>query len=227
MGTFSVGVDFGTDSVRALVVDTASGEEVATSLIPYRHGAEGAIVDDRDPNLARQRPGDYLEGFEDSVRSVISQARTRRGFDPRQEIGLGVDTTGSTPLPVDRSGVALALRDEFQDDPAAMAWLWKVHTAHAEAAGITENTCALGAAIFGAVVGGAHASVPDTQRATCGVTPTVYRPAPTHVETYRRLYKVYSQLHETFGVTGSSVALDLTMKELIVIRQAARGRRSS
>jgi L-ribulokinase len=88
------------------------------------------------------------------------------------------------------------------------------------------QTCALGAAIFGAVAGGAHASVPDAQKAMCGVKPLVFRPVPEHVGTYEKLYRIYSLLHDAFGVKGSRVALDSVMKELIAIRQSARAGRN-
>jgi len=136
---YSIGVDFGTNSVRALIVDTATGEEVATSVYAYKSGVEGIILDGRDPNLARQDPADYLAGFEASILGALKQAKARPGFDSSRIVGLGVDTTGSTPLPVDQAGVALGLHDEFRNEPAAMAWLWKDHTSHAEAAEISEK----------------------------------------------------------------------------------------
>lgn len=134
---YAIGVDYGTNSVRAVVVDISTGEEIATSIWPYRHGTDGVILDDRDPNVARQHPRDYLDGFDASVAAAVTLARKHPHFDPALVVGLGVDTTGSTPIPVDRRGTALALLDEFRENPAAMAWLWKDHTAHAEAAEIT------------------------------------------------------------------------------------------
>jgi L-ribulokinase len=137
-GKYALGLDFGTNSVRALLVDTRDGREVAQSVWNYRHGRAGIILDPRDPNLARQHPSDYLEGIAQTVPAVLRQARRTRGFKPDQVIGIGVDTTGSTPLPVDAAGDALALQKPFARDPAAMAWLWKDHTAHAEAQEITQ-----------------------------------------------------------------------------------------
>ncbi|MCX5690112.1 MAG: ribulokinase [Planctomycetota bacterium] len=136
--TFSIGVDYGTNSVRAVVVDTTSGEEIAASTWAYRHGTEGVILSDRDPNVARQHPQDYLDGFEHAVRDAVRKAISHPLFSTGRVVGIGVDSTGSTPLPVDRRGVALALLDEFRDEPAAMAWLWKDHTSHEEAAQITK-----------------------------------------------------------------------------------------
>jgi len=135
---FAIGVDYGTNSVRALVVDIDSGEEVGTHVFDYPSGAEGVIVDATDPHLARQNPADYIAGFEVAVREAVADASSTEGFAPEQIVGIGVDSTGSTPLPVDAEGIALALHGEFADNPAAHAWLWKDHTAWAEAAEITE-----------------------------------------------------------------------------------------
>jgi L-ribulokinase len=134
---YTIGLDYGTNSVRALVVAIANGQEVATSVWDYEHGQAGVILA-RDPNLARQHPADYIKGADAAVRGALMQAKKKvRGFKPEQVIGLGVDTTGSTPLPVDENGEALALSRRFARNPAAMAWLWKDHTGVAEAAEIT------------------------------------------------------------------------------------------
>jgi len=134
---FAVGVDFGTNSVRAVVVDVADGSEVATHVYDYPSGEDGVLLDPRDPNLARQNPADYIEGFGVSVRRAVAAAARGRGFRPDNVVGIGIDTTGSTPIPVDRRGMPLAMQRQFRRDPAAQAWLWKDHTAHAEAAEIT------------------------------------------------------------------------------------------
>lgn len=137
MSTYTIGLDYGTNSVRALLVDTANGREVATAVWNYEHGTQGVILS-RDPNLARQHPADYVKGAEVTIRAALQQARKAlRGFDPRQVIGIGVDTTGSTPIPVDATGRPLALSRRFANEPAAMAWLWKDHTGIAEAEEIT------------------------------------------------------------------------------------------
>ncbi len=137
MPKYAIGLDYGTNSVRAVLVNVANGGEVATTAWGYEHGTEGVILG-KDPNLARQHPADYLKGAEVTIKRVLSQAkRTRKGFRPDQVIGIGVDTTGSTPLPVDRDGEPLAFKRQFAKDPAAMAWLWKDHTGVAEAEEIT------------------------------------------------------------------------------------------
>jgi L-ribulokinase len=134
---FAIGVDYGTNSVRALVVDIDSGAEIATAVFDYPSGEAGILLDPTDPNLARQNPADYIEGFYQSVTGAVQEAAACDGFEADQVVGIGVDTTGSTPLPVNREGVALATLDQFKDNLAAHAWLWKDHTAHAEADEIT------------------------------------------------------------------------------------------
>lgn len=135
---YTIGLDYGTNSVRALVVDIANGRELGTAVWNYKHGNEGVILS-RDPNLARQHPADYVQGTALSIRKALAAAKQRlKGFNPEQVIGIGVDTTGSTPLPVDRNGHPLAFQKRFAKNPDAMAWLWKDHTGVAEAAEITE-----------------------------------------------------------------------------------------
>ncbi len=136
-GRFALGLDFGTSSVRALIADVATGEEVATSVYDYRRGDAGVILDDNDPFLARQDPAEYVKGAAAVVRQTLRQAAGHRGFSARDVIGVGVDTTGSTPLPVDADGAPLAFQPAFKRNPNAMAWLWKDHTAYAEAEEIT------------------------------------------------------------------------------------------
>ena len=137
MAKYTIGLDYGTNSVRALVVDVATGAEAGSAVQVYAHGKEGVILSS-DPNLARQHPADYLAGAELTIKAALAaSAKKVRGFKPTQVIGIGVDTTGSTPLPVDASGTALAMTKKFAKHPAAMAWLWKDHTGVAEAAEIT------------------------------------------------------------------------------------------
>src|SRR5580700_2089728 len=101
---YSIGLDYGTNSVRSLLVDTSNGREVGTAVWEYSHGTHGVILS-RDPNLARQHPADYLTGAETTIKKALAQAkRAVRGFKPEQVAGIGVDATGSTPLPVDATG---------------------------------------------------------------------------------------------------------------------------
>ncbi len=101
---YALGLDYGTNSVRSLIVDVEDGREIATYVFPYPSGEEGILLDPKDPNLARQNPADYLQGFETAVREAVSMARDAEpGFDPSQIVGIGVDTTGSIPPEVRRS----------------------------------------------------------------------------------------------------------------------------
>src|SRR5512133_2136074 len=101
---YAIGLDYGTNSVRTLIVNVANGHEVASSVWNYKHGNQGVILS-RDPNLARQHPEDYVTGAEITLKKALALAkRTVRAFAPDQVIGMGVDTTGSTPIPVDRNG---------------------------------------------------------------------------------------------------------------------------
>ena len=135
---YTIGLDYGTNSVRTLLVNTSNGREVATAVWNYAQGTDGVWLS-RDPNLARQHPADYIAGAELTIKKALAMAKRQvRGFSPEQIIGLGVDTTGSTPVPVDRQGRPLALDRRFARNLAAMAWLWKDHTGVAEAAEITE-----------------------------------------------------------------------------------------
>lgn len=134
---YAIGLDYGTNSVRALIVDTANGREVATAVWDYEHGDHGVILA-RDPHLARQHPADYIKGAEITLRKAVAAAvKNVKGFKAEQIVGLGVDTTGSTPLPLDAQGQPLAFDRRFAKNPNAMAWLWKDHTGIAEAAEIT------------------------------------------------------------------------------------------
>lgn len=134
---YTIGLDFGTNSVRALVVDVRDGRELASQVWEYRHGEAGIILDGGQPDLARQHPADYLQGLEESIGGALKQAAKDPEFSSQRVIGIGVDTTGSTPIPLNAGGTALALTDIFSNNPDAMAWLWKDHTSHAEAEEIT------------------------------------------------------------------------------------------
>jgi L-ribulokinase len=124
--------------VRALIVDTIDGREVATGVRGYAHGDQGVIIDAGNPNFARQHPKDYLDGFVHSVTEALQKASADPSFDARAVIGIGIDTTGSTPIPTDSTGTPLAFDPRYSDNPAALAWLWKDHTSVAEAEEITE-----------------------------------------------------------------------------------------
>ncbi len=136
---YAIGVDYGTNSCRALLINVADGTEVASGVFPYPTGEAGIILDSKDPNVARQNPQDYIDGFGYTVGTVVREAAKKiKRFSPEQVIGIGVDTTGSTPLPINADGIPLAMTPKFRKHPAAQAWLWKDHTGWEEAARITE-----------------------------------------------------------------------------------------
>jgi len=138
MGKYALGLDYGTNSCRSLIVDLADGRELAGHVFSYPSGEDGILLDPKEPNLARQNPQDYIDAFA-AITEVINEARgADPGFDPYDIVGIGIDTTGSTPMPVDADGTPLGMLAEFKDNLSAMAWLWKDHTGHAEAARITE-----------------------------------------------------------------------------------------
>lgn len=126
---YVIGLDYGTDSVRALLVDTSNGAEVACSVSLYKRWAEGKYC---QPELSqfRQHPLDYIEGLEESIKDVLCQVG-REVVD--NIVAITIDTTGSTPGAVDETGTPLALLPEFEEDPDAMFVLWKDHTALKEA----------------------------------------------------------------------------------------------
>ncbi len=135
---YTLGLDYGTNSVRCLIVRCSDGKEVGSSVVNYPSGKQGILLDPKDHHLARQHPGDYLHGLEKSVKGALAAARKFRGFSPGKVVGIGVDTTGSSPIPVDAKNVPLALSRKYLKNPAAQCWLWKDHTSWQEAARITE-----------------------------------------------------------------------------------------
>ena len=134
---YTIGVDFGTNSVRAVVVACADGVTVGTHVFDYPSGEQGILLDPRDPHLARQNPADYIEGTRVSIAGALDDASRRPGFSRDRVIAIGIDTTGSTPMPVDARNRPLALDSRFKANLAAHAWLWKDHTSADEAARIT------------------------------------------------------------------------------------------
>jgi len=126
---YVIGLDFGTDSVRALLVNALTGEEMATSVSHYKRWAKGLYC---NPNLSqyRQHPSDYIESMEDCIKAVLSLVAPEISSLVK---GISIATTGSTPAPVNESGIPLALLPEYSENPNAMFILWKDHTAVKEA----------------------------------------------------------------------------------------------
>ena len=140
---FTLGLDYGTNSVRALIVRCSDGAEYGSRVIDYPSGAQGILLDPKDGLLARQHPGDYLFGLEESVKGALAEAARKGDFDPARIVGIGVDSTGSSPIPVDAQNCALAADAKWKSDLNAQCWLWKDHTSWREAARITELSAKL------------------------------------------------------------------------------------
>jgi L-ribulokinase len=140
---FTLGVDFGTNSVRALVVRCSDGAEYGSRVIDYPSGAQGVLLDPKDGLLARQHPGDYLFGLEQSIKGALAEAKRKPDFDASKVEGIGVDSTGSSPIPVDEKNAPLASSARWKGDLNAQCWLWKDHTSWREAAKITELSAKL------------------------------------------------------------------------------------
>lgn len=122
---YCIGVDFGTDSVRSVVVDATDGREIASSVYAYPRWKSGLYCNALR-NQFRQHPLDHIEGLEKTIRECLDKA----GPGVRDNvIAIGVDTTGSTPVAVDHTGMPLSLQPAFAEDPDAMFILWKDHTA--------------------------------------------------------------------------------------------------
>lgn len=154
MQKYVIGIDYGTDSVRSVIVDIANGNIVATSVFDYPRWKQGKYCDPAK-NQFRQHPLDYIEGLESSVKEALSAVSS----DVRNNIaGISVDTTGSTPIAVDKSGTPLSLTKGFEENPNAMFVLWKDHTAVKEADEINRVARTWGGVDFTKYVGGIYSS---------------------------------------------------------------------
>jgi len=140
---YTIGLDYGTNSVRAILVEIGSGRELSGEVWQYAHGNSGVIEDSQNPNLARQHPEDYLTGARITMKAVVEKAQDEHGINAADIIGIGVDTTGSTPMPVLKDNKPLVSDQRFSDNKSALAWLWKDHTSTAEAEAITEAAAKL------------------------------------------------------------------------------------
>lgn len=133
---YVIGVDYGSDSVRSVIVDAANGQELASSVYNYPRWQKGLYCKPVESQF-RQHPLDYIEGLENTIKECIALAG---GAEIAKKVkGLSVDTTGSTPVAVDATGTPLALTPGFEENPHAMFVLWKDHTALNEAAEINEH----------------------------------------------------------------------------------------
>ncbi|MEN1784824.1 MAG: ribulokinase [Bacteroidota bacterium] len=126
---YCLGIDFGTDSVRALLINAKTGEELATSVHYYQRWKSGLYCEP-SKNQFRQHPLDYIEGIENTIAEITQQLQEEVVSNI---VAIGIDTTGSTPVPVDKTGTPLALLPGFEENPNAMFVLWKDHTGIKEA----------------------------------------------------------------------------------------------
>ncbi|MFH1149317.1 MAG: ribulokinase [Actinomycetota bacterium] len=149
-----IGIDFGTDSARSVVVNARSGEDVSQAVAGYPRWSEGRYCEPRE-NLFRQHPHDHIEALEACVREALDRCPPGTARSVR---GISVDTTGSTPGPVDARGVPLSLHEEFAENPNAMFILWKDHTAVEEAEQINLAARSWGGPDFTIYSGGAYSS---------------------------------------------------------------------
>lgn len=155
---FTIGLDYGTNSARALVVDCSNGREIGTAVVEYPSGQQGVLLEATDHHLARQNPADYLFVLERAVRGAMDEAKHNEpGFSVRQVLGIGMDGTGSSPIPVNQSNVPLAFGEKFGGNPNAQCWLWKDHTSIPEAAALTQTAARLRPQYL-AKIGGTYSS---------------------------------------------------------------------
>ena len=133
--SYVIGVDFGTDSARSLLVDTSNGEVLGSAVTPFKRWKEGKYC---DPKLSRfrQHPLDYIESMEACLIDCLKQASPEV---KSQVVAISIDATGSTPVAVDQKGQPLALLDQFSENPNAMFFLWKDHTSIREAEEINKK----------------------------------------------------------------------------------------
>lgn len=153
MDNYVIGVDFGTDSVRAVLVDATNGKTISSEVYHYPRWKKGEYCEPTK-NQFRQHPSDHIEGLKYCLQSVVKESTI-----PSENIkGICVDTTGSSPLPVDQSGESLAMLEDHANDPDAMMILWKDHTAINEADEINHLARSWGGEDFTKYEGGIYSS---------------------------------------------------------------------
>jgi L-ribulokinase len=135
---YSIGVDFGTQSGRTVLVEVETGKEIATAIKEYTHGVMDEYLPDGltklEPDWALQHPADYLEVLQATIPEVLQKA----GVSADNIIGIGIDFTSCTMLPVDADGTPLCMKDEFKQNPHSYVKLWKHHAAQEEANRLNE-----------------------------------------------------------------------------------------
>ncbi|MFV8268865.1 ribulokinase [Flavobacterium sp. GT2N3] len=153
MKNYVIGLDYGTDSVRAMLIDTENGQEIASNVCQYKRWATKEYCN-ASLNQFRQHPLDHIEGLEATIKYVVQNSNT----DPSLIRSICIDTTGSSPVPVTKDGIPLALTEGFEHNPNAMMVLWKDHTAINEANEINELAENWGGENFTKYVGGIYSS---------------------------------------------------------------------
>ena len=153
MKNYVIGLDYGSDSVRAVLIDTETGQEIVSKVHWYQRWKESKYCN-ASINQFRQHPLDHIEGLEAVIKSVVIQS----DVDSKSIKGICIDTTGSSPIPVDKKGTPLALIKGFEANPNAMMVLWKDHTAIKEANEINELAENWGGENFTKYEGGIYSS---------------------------------------------------------------------
>ena len=146
-------MDYGSDSVRAVLIDSENGKEVASEVHWYQRWKKGMYCDPSS-NRFRQHPLDHIEGLEKTISGVVSKGK----IEPSAIKAICIDTTGSSPVPIAKDGTPLAMVDGFEDNPNAMMVLWKDHTAIAEAEKINELAATWGGVDYNKFIGGIYSS---------------------------------------------------------------------
>lgn len=153
MKNYVIGLDYGSDSVRAVLIDTENGQELASDVCHYKRWKNKQYCNP-SINQFRQHPLDHIEGLESTIKNIVSASKV----DPSLIKSICIDTTGSSPVPVTEDGTPLALTAEFAENPNAMMVLWKDHTAINEANEINELAATWGGENFTKYEGGIYSS---------------------------------------------------------------------
>ncbi|MFA9190610.1 ribulokinase [Flavobacterium sp. FZUC8N2.13] len=153
MKNYVIGLDYGSDSVRAVLIDTENGQELASDVCHYKRWKNKQYCNP-SINQFRQHPLDHIEGLESTIKNIVTASKV----DPSLIKSICIDTTGSSPVPVTEDGTPLALTAEFAENPNAMMVLWKDHTAINEANEINELAATWGGENFTKYEGGIYSS---------------------------------------------------------------------
>ena len=153
MKNYVIGLDYGTDSVRAILLDTVNGREIASDVFHYPRWKQNKYCN-AAINQFRQHPSDHIEGLEKTIKGILQKS----SIDGSSVKGICVDTTGSSPIPVTKEGTPLAFEKGFEENPNAMMVLWKDHTAIEEANEINELAESWGGENYTKYEGGIYSS---------------------------------------------------------------------